>query len=103
MVRPVGDEAELQRLDSIPDHALRRQFIEVVGKLRDKLIKGSKPKSFGGQDVSGPAMVDMIEVFAESFNSGKIPSIRSAWQQISQDQGAKAYNYALNRYQHIFM
>ena len=24
MVRPVGDESELQRLDSIPDHALRR-------------------------------------------------------------------------------
>jgi hypothetical protein len=60
MVRPVGDEGELQRLDSIPDHALRREFIEVVGKLRDKLIKGCKPKNFGGEEITGPAMVDLL-------------------------------------------
>jgi len=47
------------------------------------LIKGCRPKNFGGEDVTGPAMVDMIEAFAESFNSGKIPSIKSAWTQIS--------------------
>lgn len=85
MVRPVGDESELQRLDSIPDHALRRQFVEVVGKLRDKLIKGCRPKNFGSEDVTGPAMADLIEVFVEAFNSGKIPAIKSAWAQISED------------------
>ena len=74
-----------------------------MGKLRDKLIKGSRPKSFGGDEVTGPAMVDMIEVFADAFNSGKIPSIKSAWQQISEDEGAKAYNIALNRYEEIFL
>ena len=103
MVRPVGDESELQRLDSIPDHALRREFIEVLGKLRDKLIKGCRPKNFGGEEVTGPAMVDMIEVFAESFNTGKIPSIKSAWTQISEDEGAKAYNLAVTRYEEVFL
>ena len=48
-------------------------------------------------------MVDMIEVFAECFNSGKIPSIRSAWTQISEDEGAKAYNIAIARYEEIFL
>lgn len=83
MVRPVGDESELQRLDSIPDHALRREFIESVGLLREKLINGCQPKTFGGEPVNGPVMVDLLESFAESFNSGKVPSIRSAWQQIA--------------------
>ena len=48
-------------------------------------------------------MVDMIEVFAESFNSGKIPSIKSAWTQISEDEGAKAYNLAVTRYEEVFL
>ena len=34
--------------------------MDVVGKLRDKLIKGWRPTNFGGEDVTGPAMVDMI-------------------------------------------
>ena len=50
------------------------------------MIKGCRPKNFGGEEVTGPAMVDMIEAFAESFNSGKIPSIKSAWTQISEDE-----------------
>jgi len=43
-------------------------------------------------------MADLIEVFVESFNSGTIPSIKSAWAQIAEDEGAKAYNLAINRY-----
>ena len=57
----------------------------MVGKLRDKLIKGCRPKDFGGEEITGPAMSDMIEVFVDAFNSGKIPSIKSAWTQIAED------------------
>ena len=71
----------------------------MVGKLRDKLIYGSRPKNFGGDDATGPAMADLIEVFVEAFNSGKIPSIKSAWAQIAEDEGAKAYNLAITRYE----
>lgn len=60
MVRPVGDESELQRLNSIPDHALRREFIEATSNLRDKLIKGCGPKQYGGDPVIGPIMVEMM-------------------------------------------
>lgn len=98
MVRPVGDESELQRLDTIPDHALRREFIETIGTLREKLIRGCGPKTFGGEPVNGPVMVDLLESFAESFNSGKVPSIRSAWQQIAEDEGAAAFNAAVEKY-----
>lgn len=56
MVRPVGDEADLQRLDTIPDHALRRQFVEAVNTLKDKLIRGCGPKDFGGEPIVGPVM-----------------------------------------------
>lgn len=71
----------------------------MVGKLRDKLIYGCRPKNFGSEDVTGPAMADLIEVFVDSFNSGRIPSIKSAWAQIAEDEGAKAYNLAITRYE----
>lgn len=44
-------------------------------------------------------MVELIESFAESFNSGKVPSIRSAWEQIAEDEGAAAFNAAVMKYE----
>lgn len=44
-------------------------------------------------------MSSMIESYVEAFNSGKVPNIRSAWQQITEDEGASAYAQALNKYE----
>lgn len=38
----------------------------------------------------------------DAFNSGKTPSIKNAWQQIAQDEGAMAYNKALDKYNELF-
>lgn len=48
--------------------------------------------------MTGPAMASMIENYIEAFNSGKVPNIKSAWQQISEDEGASAYNRAYEKY-----
>jgi hypothetical protein len=60
-VRPVGDESNLQRLNSIPDHALRKEFIEGVNQLRDKILSGTAPKTIEGQVITGPAIASIIE------------------------------------------
>ena len=37
--RPAIDEADLQRLNELPDHAIRREFIEEVKQLKVKIFK----------------------------------------------------------------
>jgi hypothetical protein len=85
----------LQRLNTIPDHALRKEFIEGINILRDKILNGTAPKTFDGQVITGPAMASIIETYIEAFNSESVPNIKSAWQQIAEDEGAAAYNRAV--------
>ncbi len=40
----------------------------------------------------------MFENFVKAMNSGAIPKIKTAWEQIGQDQGVYAYNQALDKY-----
>jgi hypothetical protein len=47
-------------------------------------------------------MAIMIQSYSEAFNSGNVPNIRSAWEQIAADEGNEAYNAALELYQLIF-
>ena len=53
--------------------------------------------------MKGSEMVNLIEKIVESLNSRRISSIKSAWTQISEDEGAKAYNMALSTYEEIFL
>jgi hypothetical protein len=69
-----------------------------VGSLREKLVKGCGPKTFGGEPVNGPLMADLIDSFVDTFNNNKVPSIRSAWQQVAEDEGTTAYNAAIFKY-----
>lgn len=36
------------------------------------------------------------------MNNGSIPSIRTAWQQINEDEGINAYDLALNRFNEMY-
>ncbi len=37
----------------------------------------------------------------EAFNAGGVPNIKSAWEQIAQDEGTEAYNHALDVYTNL--
>ena len=47
-------------------------------------------------------MAELIQSFVQGFNNGKVPSIKSAWEQISEDEGAAAFNAAVVRYEEVF-
>jgi hypothetical protein len=79
LIRPVGEESELQRLNSLPDHALRGEFIKGVNELKEKIFKNAEPKYLFGEAVMGGALVSMMENFVEVMNSGGIPKIKTAW------------------------
>jgi hypothetical protein len=86
-------------MNNIPDHYLRREFVEGVNNLRDLILRNTGPKTYEGEVITGPAIASMIESYVEAFNSDSVPNIKSAWQQISEDEGAAAFNRALERYE----
>jgi hypothetical protein len=45
--------------------------------------------------MTGDIMASMLESYVKQINEGGIPNIKTAWQQIAQDEGAFAYNKAL--------
>jgi|JI9StandDraft_2_1071091.scaffolds.fasta_scaffold1078030_1 hypothetical protein len=79
LVRPVDEEELLYDLNVLEDHRLRREFIEGVNTLRNKIIDNTGPKIYGGKDITGYGMSVMIQNYVDSFNSGNVPNIKSAW------------------------
>jgi hypothetical protein len=44
MVRPVEQESDLQKLDKMQDTEMRREFIDQITVVRNKIFKKLKPK-----------------------------------------------------------
>jgi hypothetical protein len=73
-----------------------------VNTLRNKIIDNTGPKIYGGADITGYGMSVMIQNYVDAFNSGGVPNIKSAWEQIAADEGNEAYNKALEAYEGLF-
>jgi hypothetical protein len=95
MVRPARDERDIQRLNDIPEHTLRSEFIEQVNVLREKIVKSTGPKIYDDMPLYGSSIVSMLESYVEAMNNGSFPTIKTAWEHISDDEGAFAYNRAI--------
>ena len=50
----------------------------------------------------GGAIASMIESYVNMMNSGGIPSIHTAWEQINEDEGVYAYEQALQRFNELY-
>ena len=48
LVRPVNEERDLQRLNTLPDFSLRAEFQQGVKTLRDKILTSTGPKTYEG-------------------------------------------------------
>lgn len=58
---------------------LRKEFIDGVNELREKIQRKAGCKMFEGRELNGNDVACMIESYAEAMNEGRIPTIRSAW------------------------
>ena len=50
----------------------------------------------------GSSIASMLQSYVESMNNGNFPTIKTAWQHISDDEGAFAYNRALENYNYLY-
>ena len=86
LVRPVTNEEDLQRLDSIGMEDLRPEFVEQLLSLRKKVLHSMKVKEINGQPMDGKVWVALVEQFVQAINGGTVPSIESSWTYICREQ-----------------
>ena len=60
------------------------------------------PKLYESKPITGYSISVMVHSYVDAFNSGKVPNIKIAWEQIAEDEGATAYNLALQKFEDIF-
>jgi hypothetical protein len=99
LVRPVEEEANLQKLQFLNDNELRPEFLDGVKQLQDKIFSQIGPKCFGSSYLTGELFVDLWTSYVDAINQGKVPTIDTAWEYIWAFQCEKQIKILLNSYE----
>ena len=93
--RPVDSEENLQNLDKIPFNQLKTNFRKEFLVLKEKVYYTSKPKVINRKRINGAILADLLIAFVDSINSGIIPNINTAWDNIIINDIDDYYNNSL--------
>ena len=99
MVRPTELETDLQSLQSLPDDELRPEFVEAKDRLRNKIFKRVKPKTLNGKFITGEMLLELCHSYTKAINDGVVPSIKSAWSYVCQNECQRAIYESTKSYQ----
>ena len=91
LVRPVDNEDDLKKLNSIPYNNLKPEFKMEFKILKDKIFKEALPKKLNGKKLTGPSLATLIEEFVKVINSGKIPNINNTWDSVIEKDVSDAF------------
>ena len=86
MVRPVENERDLQKLQTLSDDRIRPEFLRQSEMLRNKIYMKIKPKNFNGKILSGQMLINLLESIIEAINEGAIPVIENSWKYITNNE-----------------
>ena len=78
MVRPVVEESDLQRLNTLSNHRLRKEFMAQLNMLKQKILAECDPKQLNGVNLNARMFSGMMRNFIDSINKGGVPNISSA-------------------------
>ena len=101
MVRPMEDERMLQQLDQAPDDLVRPEFKNQIDMLRSKALKKVCAKQMKGKTINGPMLVELAKSYIQALNSGKVPTIDLAWDNVQAAELNRALQEALRAHQQI--
>lgn len=96
-VRPVEEESQLQRLDTLDESLIRLEFREQVKRAREKIFKSITAKMIAGQKISSAGFLSAAEVYINTVNSGKVLTIQSTWVSVRQDQNASVLRESISK------
>ena len=98
MVRPVHDEADLRNIQDLPDQRIRPEFLGQLHLVRDKIYKNCTQKVINGTPLNSSMFAVYLRQFVDSFNSGRMPAIQTAWRAILENECKDHYDIALQHY-----
>lgn len=92
LVRPVGDEKELQNLDLLEEKAFRPEFLDGVNGIRDKLFSQIRPKKVKGKVLTAGVLLELSRSFIAAINSDGVPDIKATWVYLCRNQMNTAFS-----------
>eukprot|EP00250_Pteridium_aquilinum_P003918 c14182_g1_i1 orf=303-3524(+) len=102
LVRPLNSERDLQRLDQIPFDSLRPEFRAGIDAFTKFVFERTKPKQLGSIIMTGPLLASLTQLFLDAINAGAVPTIATSWQSVEESECRRAYDAALELYNHTF-
>jgi len=97
--RPVNDEKLLQHLEQATEADFRPQFLEELDEFMTTIFSNSKPKRLYKENLNGPMFIQLVKNYVEAINSGTIPVIKTAWENVVEVENQKAVAEAFAAYE----
>ncbi|CAM6095658.1 unnamed protein product [Calypogeia fissa] len=102
LVRPLNDERDLQRLDSIPMERMRPEFRSGLDHLTKYIFERTRPKQLGSTIMNGPMLAGLTQSFLDALNAGAVPTIATSWQNVEENECRRAHDLAVETYLRMF-
>lgn len=102
LTRPVDDEEDLKNLKKFKFSELKPNFRKEFLDLKKKVYETSKVKRINNKNINGPILADLLIAFINSINSGIIPNINSAWDNIIFNDVENSYENSKNYFNKNF-
>ncbi|KAI9141250.1 guanylate-binding protein [Paraphysoderma sedebokerense] len=96
--RPVEDEEQLQSLGSLKMSDFRPEYLAEVRNLIEYIYKKVTPKTLYGCCLNGSMFNQLARNYVEAINSGSVPVIKNAWENVVRIQCQYAVDSALKTY-----
>ncbi|KAI9141202.1 guanylate-binding protein [Paraphysoderma sedebokerense] len=100
--RPVTDEKLLQKLEEITESELRPQFLEQVNDLMKMIFGMVQPKKLFGETLNGRMFVQLATSYIDAINTGGVPTIRSAWDNIVEAECQRTLTTVTEHYEKLW-
>ena len=99
MVRPVHNEDQLRNISHLPDKNIREEFIDELYVIRDKIYKNCQQKVINGTGITSNMLITYLKQFIKSFNDGRTPVIKNAWENLLENDCENHYKAAVALYE----
>lgn len=96
MSRPCEDEADLRRLNELPEHKIRNVFLKEVERFKQLLNNNVKTKIVDGCEVSGLMLLKLAESYVQAINSGALPKLDDSYKMLSDIKDSETANISFD-------
>ena len=92
---PVVDQQRLRNLESLPSDELDAKFLETGEAFTKHILSQEASKSINGKAITGRMFLSLVETYVDTINSGAVPSVDTAVNQMAASENKKAKEAAV--------